>query len=391
MCALRIPLAKVAFGRLEEEAVTRVLRSGWVTQGPEVAAFEREFAAFCGARHGVAVSNCTGALHLSLLACGVGPGQEVITVSHSFIATANAIRHCGATPVFVDVRLEDFNMDPALVEAAITPKTGAILLVHQLGMPARTDEIVSIANRHRLPVIEDAACAAGSETLDGNEWRKIGSPFGRLACFSLHPRKLLSTGDGGMITTDDPELAARLRLLRQHGMSVNDQQRHQSQSVVFEEYLEVGFNYRLTDIQAAIGRCQLARLPQMVARRRELADLYRAKLGRISDLVVPADRPDTRTNWQSYCVLLPEGIDQRQVMQAMLDEGIATRRGVMNAHREPAYATGEEASGVRFPLPNSEAAQDRGLILPMFDGMTEQDIEIVSSALANALRQQRAN
>lgn len=391
MCALRIPLAKVAYGRLEEEAVARVLRSGWVTQGPEVAAFEAEFAAFCGARHGVAASNCTAALHLSLLACGVGPGQEVITVSHSFIATANAIRHCGATPVFVDVRLEDFNMDPALVEAAITPKTGAILLVHQLGMPARADKIVSIANRHRLPVIEDAACAAGSEVLDGNEWRKIGSPFGRLACFSLHPRKLLSTGDGGMITTDDPELTARLRLLRQHGMSVNDQQRHQSQSVVFEEYLEVGFNYRLTDIQAAIGRCQLARLPQMVVRRRELADLYRAKLGRISDLVVPADRPDTRTNWQSYCVLLPEGIDQRQVMQAMLDEGIATRRGVMNAHREPAYATGEEANGVRFPLPNSEAAQDRGLILPMFDGMTEQDIEIVSSALANALRQQRAN
>ena len=390
MCALRIPLAKVAFGRLEEEAVTRVLRSGWVTQGPEVAAFEREFADFCGARYGVAVSNCTTALHLSLLASGVGPGQEVVTVSHSFIATANAIRHCGALPVFVDVRLDDFNMDPAKLEAAITPKTGAILLVHQLGMPARSAEIAAIANRHGVPIIEDAACAAGSETLVGNEWRKIGAPLGRLACFSLHPRKLLSTGDGGMITTDDAELAARLRLLRQHGMSVNDQQRHQSQSVVFEEYLEVGFNYRLTDIQAAIGRCQLARLPQMVARRRELADIYRAKLGGISDLTLPADRADTRTNWQSYCVLLPAGTDQRQVMQAMLDEGIATRRGVMNAHREPAYATGAEAEGVRFALPNSEAAQDRGLILPMFDEMTEQDIEIVSSTLANALRKQRA-
>jgi perosamine synthetase len=391
MCALRVPLAKVAYGRLEEEAVTRVLRSGWVTQGPEVAAFEREFAAFCGARHGIAVSNCTVALHLSLLASGVGPGREVVTVSHSFIATANAIRHCGALPVFVDVRLDDLNMDPALVEAAITPKTSAIMLVHQLGMPARSAEIAAIASRHGIPLIEDAACAAGSETLDGNEWRRIGAPFDRLACFSLHPRKLLSTGDGGMITTDDTDLAARLRLLRQHGMSVNDQQRHQSQSVVFEEYLEVGFNYRLTDIQAAIGRCQLARLPQMVVRRRELAEIYRAKLGRIGDLGLPADRPDTRTNWQSYCILLPAGIDQRRVMQAMLDEGIATRRGVMNAHREPAYSCGEEAKGVRFPLPNSEAAQDRGLILPMFDEMTEQDVEIVSSSLANALRQQRAN
>jgi perosamine synthetase len=391
MCALRIPLAKVAFGRLEEEAVTRVLRSGWVTQGPEVAAFEREFAQFCGAQHAVAVSNCTVSLHLALLASGVKPGQEVITVSHSFIATANAIRHCGALPVFVDIRLDDLNMDPALIEAAITPKTAAIMLVHQLGMPARSAEIAAIAKRRGLPLVEDSACAIGSETLDGNQWRRIGAPFDKLSCFSLHPRKLLSTGDGGMITTDDADLAARLRLLRQHGMSVNDQQRHQSRQVVFEEYVEVGFNYRLTDIQAAIGRCQLARLPQMVARRRELAELYRAKLSRIDGVTVPGDRTDTRTNWQSYCVMLPDGVDQRQVMQAMLDDGIATRRGVMNAHLEPAYARGEEATGVRFPLPVSEKAQDRGLILPMFDEMTEQDVETVASSLANALRRQRAH
>jgi dTDP-4-amino-4,6-dideoxygalactose transaminase len=389
MCALRIPLAKVAFGRLEEEAVTRVLRSGWVTQGPEVAAFEREFADFCGARHGVAVSNCTAALHLSLLASGVKPEQEVITVSHSFIATANAIRHCGALPVFVDIRRDDLNLDPDLIEAAITPKTGAILLVHQLGMPARSLEIAAIAKRHRLPLIEDAACAIGSETLDGNEWRRIGVPFGKLACFSLHPRKLLSTGDGGMITTDDEELAVRLRRLRQHGMSVNDQQRHHAQQVVFEDYVEVGFNFRLTDIQAAIGRCQLARLPQMVARRRELAESYRTRLSQIDGVTAPADRADTRTNWQSYCVMLPEGVDQRQVMQAMLDDGIATRRGVMNAHREPAYARGE--AGVRFPLPVSEFAQDHGLILPMFDEMTDEDVETVSASLADALRRQRAH
>jgi len=282
-------------------------------------------------------------------------------------------------------------MDPALIEAAITPKTGAIMLVHQLGMPARSAEIAAIAKRHGLPLVEDSACAIGSETLDGNQWQRIGAPFDKLSCFSLHPRKLLSTGDGGMITTDDADLAARLRLLRQHGMSVNDQQRHQSQQVVFEEYVEVGFNYRLTDIQAAIGRCQLARLPQMVVRRRELAELYRAKLGQIDGLTVPADRTDTRTNWQSYCVMLPDGIDQRQVMQAMLDDGIATRRGVMNAHREPAYSHGEEATGVRFPLPVSEKAQDRGLILPMFDEMTEQEVETVSSSLANALRRQRAH
>ena len=380
-----LPVAKPFYGPEEEQAVIRVLRSGWVTQGPEVAALEREFADYCGARHAVAVSNCTVALHLSLHAAGVAAGDEVITVSHSFIAGANAIRYVGAIPVFVDVTLNDLNIDPAKIEAAITPKTKAILPIHQLGMPAQIEKIRAIALKYKLILIEDAACGIGSEIKSAEGWVKIGKPFGLAACFSFHPRKLLATGDGGIITTDDDDFAARLRRLRQHAMSVNDRQRHQSNEVVFESYEEVGFNYRLTDVQAAIGRCQLARVPAMVAERQALAGAYAQALSRIPGLVAPQDRADTRTNWQSYCILLPEGADQRGVMQRLLDDGISTRRGVMCIHREPAYARPPESDGIRFPLPVSEEAQDRGVVLPMFAGMTVDQARWVAARIDEAL------
>jgi dTDP-4-amino-4,6-dideoxygalactose transaminase len=381
----QLPVAKPFYGPEEEQAVVRVLRSGWVTQGPEVAALEREFADYCGAKHAVAVANCTVALHLSMTAAGIGAGDEVVTVSHSFIAGANAIRTAGALPVFVDVTLNDFNIDPAKIEAAITPKTKAIMPVHQLGMPAQMEKIRAIAEKHKLILIEDAACGIGSELKTAEGWIKIGKPFGLAACFSFHPRKLLATGDGGMITTDDEDFAARLRRLRQHAMSVNDRQRHQSNQVLFESYEEVGFNYRMTDIQAAIGRCQLTRLPEMVAERRVLAGAYSQALSRIPGLTAPQDRADTRTNWQSYCILLPEGADQRAVMQHLLDSGISTRRGVMCIHREPAYANPPESDGARVPLPVSEAAQDRGLILPMFAGMTADQARWVAAQIDEAL------
>jgi dTDP-4-amino-4,6-dideoxygalactose transaminase len=381
----KLPVAKPFYGPEEEQAVARVLRSGWVTQGPEVAALEREFAEYCGARHAVAVSNCTVALHLSLVAAGIGAGDEVIVPSHTFIATANAIRQAGALPVFIDIALDDFNIDPARIEAAITSQTKAIMAVHQLGMPCRIEAIRDIAARRKLILIEDAACAAGSEIRTREGWVKMGKPFGLAACFSFHPRKLLATGDGGMITTDDDAFAARLRLLRQHAMSVNDQARHNASAVTFESYETVGFNYRLTDVQAAIGRCQLERLPGALEERRSLAGTYQQALSRIPGLAVPRDRADTKTNWQSYCVLLPEGTDQRAVMQSLLDDGISSRRGVMCIHREPAYANPPESDGVRFPLPVSEAAQDRGIILPMFSGMTAEQARWVAARLDAAL------
>ena len=217
-----IPVAKPMLDEREVEAVRRVVLSGWVTQGPEVAAFENEFAAFVGADHACAVSNCTTALHLALKVVGVGPGDEVVTVSHSFIATANAVRYCGAVPVFVDIEENGFNIDPAGIEAAITPKTKAILCVHQLGMPCDLERIVAIGRRHSIPVVEDADCASGSEILWQGRWEKVGKPHGDVACFSFHPRKLLTTGDGGMLTTANADYDAKFRLWRQHGMSVTD-------------------------------------------------------------------------------------------------------------------------------------------------------------------------
>ena len=365
-----IPIARPTLGEREAEAARRAILSGWITQGPEVAAFEEEFASFVGTSHACAVSNCTTALHLALHALGVGPGDEVVTVSHSYIATANAIRHCGASPVFVDIDPRTFNMDPALLEAAITPRTRAILPVHQVGLPCDLAAILEIAGRHALPVVEDAACAIGSRVRVGQGWERIGRPHGVVACFSFHPRKVLTTGDGGMLTTNDPELDRKFRLLRQHGMSIPDTVRHASKRVVFEEYPVVGFNYRMTDIQAAVGRVQLERLPQILQRRVDLAGRYTDALRDVPGLETPYTSPTLRPNYQSYAVRVgcdyPLGRDE--LMQDLLEQGISTRRGIMNAHQEPAYA-----GGGSFHLPHSESARDQVVLLPLFDGLTEAE------------------
>lgn len=378
-----IPIIKPSLDQREAEAASRVILSGWITQGPEVASFEREFAEMVAAPHACAVSNCTTALHLALLAAGVRAGDEVVTVSHSYIATANSIRYCGAVPVFVDIEPATFNIDPNLVESAITSRTRAILCVHQVGMPCDMAKLVAIAERHGVPLIEDAACAAGSEILWNGRWERIGKPHGDAACFSFHPRKLVSTGDGGMITTRHKDWDKQFRLWRQHAMSVPDTVRHSSNQVIFESYPELGFNYRMTDIQAAVGREQLKKLPGIISRRRELAARYSNLLSDVPGLITPIEPEWARSNWQSYCVRLPETYDQKQIMQSLLDLGISTRRGIMCAHREPAYR--QQPWSAPGSLMMSEQAQDTAIILPLYHDLSPADQEYVAEQLRTAV------
>jgi perosamine synthetase len=378
-----IPIAKPVLDEAEAEAARQAVLSGWVTQGPQVAAFESEFAAHLGAPHACAVSSCTTALHLALLAVGVSAGDEVITASHSFIASANSIRYCGAIPVFVDIDPRTYNIDPRRVAEAITPRTRAILAVHQMGMPCDLPALLDAASRHGIALIEDAACAAGSEIRVNGEWEPVGRPRGDIACFSFHPRKVITTGDGGMLTTSSPDFDGAFRLLRQHGMTVPDTVRHGSTEVVFEDYVAIGYNYRMTDIQAAIGRKQLERLPELVSQRRALAARYQELIGNLEGLLLPLEPEWARSNWQSYCVRLPDRVDQKTVMQQLLDQGIATRRGIMCSHREPCYAS----ETPRHDLRQSELAQDHALLLPLYAQMTEEEQVTVANALRSALRQ----
>jgi perosamine synthetase len=370
-----IPVARPSFGVSEEKAILEVLRSGWVSQGPRVAEFERKFAQYVGAAHAVAVSSCTTGLHLALLAAGVKPGDEVLCPSLSFIATANVIVHTGATPIFVDIDSSTYNVDPACIERSITSRTRAILVVHQIGLPSPLSEICQIAASHGLVVIEDAACAIGSQY----QGRPIGSPHGSMACFSFHPRKILTTGEGGMITTADEKLAGRLRTLRQHAMTVSDLTRHSSSQVVAESYDEVGYNYRMTDIQAAIGLVQLERLDDMLARRRQLASRYSQRLSQIEWLVPPFVPTDYHHNFQSYMARLKASapISRDQLMQELLNRGVSTRRGVMAIHREAPYCQAKWNS----LLPRTDEIADTTIILPLFHTMTEEEQDYVIDCL----------
>ncbi|MCX2183842.1 DegT/DnrJ/EryC1/StrS family aminotransferase [Streptomyces sp. SKN60] len=363
-------------GEEEATAAADAVRSGWVAQGPRVAAFEQAFAERVGAAHGVAVSSCTTALHLALVALGLGPGDEVIVPSLSFIATANAVRYVGAEPVFADVDLATGNLTAATVDAVRTTRTRAVLVVHQAGVPADVTELRAACEGWGLPLVEDAACAIGS-TVDGGS-------VGRgalLAAWSFHPRKLLTTGEGGMVTTDDAEWAARLRRLREHGMNVSAADRHASGKPVLESYLETGFNYRMTDIQAAVGLAQLEKLDALVARRRELAARYTELLADVPGLRPVRDPEHGTGNFQSYWVLLdtrfPVGRDE--LLARLAESGISARRGIMASHLEPAYA-GHPAG----PLPVTERISRDSLILPLFHTMTEEQQDRVVAALREA-------
>ena len=359
----QVPFTRPHFGGGEVEAVGAAIESGWVSQGPRVQAFEAAFAERVGAAEAVATTNCTSALHLALYMVGVRPGDEVIVPSLSFIATANAVWACGATPVFADIDPSTYNLDPVAAERSITPRTRAIMPVHQIGLPADMDAFLAVAERHGLALVEDAACAVGA-TYRG---RPIGS-LGPLACFSLHPRKVITTGEGGMICVQEPELAAQLRRLRQHGMDLSDLARHSAQDIVFESYPERGWNHRMTDMQAALGLCQLELLEDILEARRRLAERYTAALRSVSYLETPQDPDHIKRTWQSYAVRIsPHApIDRTELMRRLMRDGIATRRGVMAIHEERSYADR------RVRLPHTEAASRETMMLPLFPGLSNE-------------------
>ncbi len=376
---LTVPITKPSLTEEEARAPFESIRSGWVTQGPKVAEFERAVAAYTGAKHGIATTSCTTGLHLALASTGIGPGDEVICPSFTFIASANAILYTGATVVFCEVDPRTFNIDPEDAERRITKKTKAIMPVDQIGLACDIDAINDIGKRHGIDVVEDAAPAIG-ESYKG---RKVGSNA-HSTVFSFHPRKVITTGEGGMITTDDDALADRARKLRAHGMSVSDLDRHKADRVIIEEYRELGFNYRMTDIQASIGLVQLRRLDELLRLRRERADRYNRELPEITGIEIPYVPDYAEHTYQSYCLRLSKDcrLDREDLMTNLLRRGIATRRGVMASHLERTYT---DRNGT-VSLPVTEEATRTTMLIPLYATMTAEEQSHVIDSLREELQ-----
>jgi dTDP-4-amino-4,6-dideoxygalactose transaminase len=374
----QIPLLRPWLGEEEIEAAAEVIRSGWISQGPRVIDFEKAVATYVGARHGVATNACTSALHLSLYLSEIGAGDEVVCPSFTCMATANAIHHAGASPLFVDIDLQTYNLDPEATAAAIGPRTRAILVVHQIGLPADYAAFEALARKHGLTLVEDGATTLGG-SYKGKRIGGLGSP----TSFSFHPRKMITTGEGGMITTDDGELAEKARVLRSAGASISDLKRHQAKGVLVQEYEGVGYNYRMTDVQAAIGLVQMRKLDRMVAERNEQARRYDAALAEIEELE-PPHVPDYATHaYTSYLVRLRAGcgVGRDALLHGLADRGISCRVGIQPLHREPYYR--ESRAGVC--LPATEEAARSTLFLPIFPGLKESEQDRVVDALKDVL------
>ncbi|MBI4041064.1 MAG: DegT/DnrJ/EryC1/StrS family aminotransferase [Deltaproteobacteria bacterium] len=372
---MNIPITKIDTTSEDERAVCEVLRSGWLTQGPKVSEFETLFAAYVGAPYAIATSSCTTALHLALQVAGVNSDHEVIVPSYSFIATANCVAHRGARTIFADIDLDTYNLDPKDVERKITPKTKAIIVVHQLGMPADLNAFLELTKKYELTLIEDAACAIGAIY----RHKKIGS-FSDLTCFSLHARKIITTGEGGMITSFNPKFVEQLKCIRSHGMSLSDAERHRSQKILLEEYHALGFNYRLSDLQAALGISQLHRIEDIISKRIYLAKRYDDAFKNVAEITTPPVPSFVRHTYQSYNIRLNqrEPSFRDKLMQALASKKIMTRR-IMAIHQTPLYAKTCDK------LPNTEMAVKNCLLLPIYPQMTLDEQDYVIDTLLSCL------
>jgi dTDP-4-amino-4,6-dideoxygalactose transaminase len=368
----KIPLLRPYFNSEEIEEIKKVLDSGWVSQGPKVKEFEDKIANNLSVKYAIAVSNCTSALHLALLSIGVKEGDDVLVADYTFPATGHSVLYCGAKPVFVDIDLRSYNINPKLIEEKITDKAKAIIPVHTFGQPAEMDEIMEFAEHYNLKVIEDAACALGAK----NKNKFVGT-IGDIGCFSFHARKGITTGEGGMAVTNNKNLAEKIRNLSVFGMT-SAWDREKSDEFNIPEFTEVGYNYKMSDITAAVGVAQLKKLDKIIRRKREIAKYWNEKLQEIEFIEAPYVNENVKHIYQSYVALVDKRINRNKLIETLMKNGVQAQIGTYASHIQPVYNCDDKCQ-------NSLDIFNRSLALPMYYMLREEDIDVAAAHLKKAV------